>query len=129
MICGHLVAEDYEDRVAADPRIDRLRSKMTVIVHDAYTQDLRNPAKRSNAHAIQVRFKDGAMTERIEVEYPLGHPKRRAEGLPLLVEKFERNLARCYAPKRQQAILNACADQRRLESLPVHEFVGMFALP
>ena len=129
MIHGHLLAQDYEDDVAADPRIDCLRAKMTVIVHDPYTQDLRNPAKRSNAHAIEVRFKDGTQTDRIEVEYPLGHPRRRDEGLPLLVEKFERNLARRYAPKRQRMILDACADQQRLEKLPVHEFAALFALP
>jgi 2-methylcitrate dehydratase len=62
----------------------------------------------------------------VEIEYPLGHPRRRAEGLPLLVEKFKTNLARAFSPKRQQAILDACADQRRLEKMPVNEFVEMF---
>jgi 2-methylcitrate dehydratase len=126
MIFGRLVAEDYEDHVAADPRIDGLREKMSVIVHEQYTKDLRDPSKRTNAHAIQVKFRDGSDTGRVEVEYPLGHPRRRAEGIPLLLAKFERNLARRYAAKRQGMILDACAEQERLERMPVHEFVDLF---
>ena len=122
------MSEDYEDHIAADPRIDRLRAKMNVIIDDRYTKDLRDPKKRSNAHAIEIRFKDGTKTRRIEVEYPLGHPRRRKEGIPLLIEKFERNLARRYSVKRQQQILDACSDQRRLEVTPVHEFVNLLVL-
>lgn len=125
LIFGRLVSEDYEDHIAADPRIDRLRAKMNVIIDDQYTKDLSDPKKRSNAHAIEIRFRDGTKTKRIEVEYPLGHPRRRREGIPLLIEKFERNLARRYPVKRQRQILDACSDQRLLEATPVHEFVDL----
>jgi 2-methylcitrate dehydratase len=128
LIFGRLTAQDYEDAVAADPRIDRLRAKMTVTIDGGYTRGLHDPKRRSNPHAIQVRFKDGTCTDKVEIEYPLGHPRRRAEGLPLLVEKFKTNLARAFPPKRQQAILDACADQRRLEKMPVNEFVEMFVV-
>jgi 2-methylcitrate dehydratase len=127
LIFGRLVASDYEDDVAADPRIDRLREKMSVIIHDPYTEGLHDPRKRSNAHAIEVEFADGKRTKRVEVEYPLGHPRRRKEGMPLLLQKFRTNLARCYAPGRQQAILDLCGDQQRLERTPVNEFVDLFA--
>ena len=128
MIFGRLVASDYEDDVAADPRIDKLRGKMRVTVSEQYTRDLRDPAKRSNAHAIEVRFRDGTRLPKVEVQYPLGHPRRRKEGIPLLLAKFRLNLARRFAPKRQQAILDACADQRRLERMPVNEFMALFAV-
>jgi 2-methylcitrate dehydratase len=128
LIFGRLVAADYEDDVAADPRIDCLREKMSVTVHEPYTKDLRDPAKRSNAHAIQIRFKDGTQTEHVEVEYPLGHPRRRKEGIPLLLVKFRKNLARRYAAKQQQAILDLCCDQQRLEATPVNRFVDLFVL-
>jgi len=128
LIFGRLTAQDYEDAVAADPRIDRLRAKMTVTIDGRYTRGLHDPKRRSNPHAIQVRFKDGTRTDKVEIEYPLGHPRRRAEGLPLLVEKFRTNLARAFPPKRQQAILEAYADQRRLEKMPVNEFVELFVV-
>jgi 2-methylcitrate dehydratase len=128
LIYGRLTAEDYEDHIAADPRIDRLRAKMRVTISTQYTRDLRDPAKRANAHAIEIRFKVGTRLPKVEVQYPLGHPRRRAEGLPLLLEKFRINLARCYAPKQQQAILAACADQQRLEQMAVNEFMGLFVV-
>ena len=126
LIFGRLVASDYEDHIASDPRIDKLRSKMQVTVSEQYTQDLRDPKKRSNAHAIEVRFNDGSRLPKVEVEYPLGHPSRRKEGIPLLLEKFRINLARRFAPRQQQAILEACEDQRRLERMPVNEFMTLF---
>ena len=125
LIFGRLTAPDYEDAVAADPRIDRLRAKMSVTIEPRYTRGLHDPKRRSNAHAIEVRFKDGTRTARVEVQYPLGHPRRRAEGLPLLMEKFRANLARRFPAARQRAILDACDDQRRLEAMPVDEFVGL----
>jgi len=126
LIFGRLVASDYEDGVAADPRIDKLREKMRVTVSEQYTRDLRDPKKRSNAHAIEITFKDGTRLPKVEIEYPLGHPRRRKEGIPLLLEKFRINLARRFATKQQQAILDACADQRRLEQMPVNEFMALF---
>jgi len=127
MIRGKLTAEDYEDHVAADPRIDALRAKMRLTEHEQYEKDYHDPSKRSNANSIQVRFKDGSSTPLSEVEYPLGHRRRRAEGIPLLMEKFEKNVARVFAPKRRGRILQVCFDQQALESMAVHEFVDLMA--
>jgi len=128
MIHGKLTAEDYEDQVAADPRIDALREKMRLTEYAPYEKDYHDPEKRSNANSIQVFFKDGSSTPLSEVEYPLGHRRRRAEGIPVLMEKFEKNVARVFAAKRKSRILDACLDQQRLEAMPVHEFVDLMAL-
>ena len=125
---GALVAADYEDAAAADPRIDRLRSKMTCVESRQWSRDYVDPGKRSIANAVQVFFKDGTKTTNAAVEYPLGHRRRRKEGIPLLIAKFKTNLARRYPPKQQQAILSVCQDQRRLEGMPVSEFVDLFAV-
>ena len=127
LIKGNLVASDYEDDVAADPRVDRLRSKMVCVEHKPWTRDYLNPAKRSIANGIQVFFNDGTKTERVDVEYPLGHRRRRKEGVPQLEAKFRTNLARRFAPKQQQAILSLTRGQDRLEATPVNEFVDLFA--
>jgi 2-methylcitrate dehydratase len=127
LIKGNLVASDYEDDVAADPRIDRLRSKMVCVEHKPWTRDYLNPARRSIANGIQVFFNDGTKTERVDVEYPLGHRRRRKEGVPQLEAKFRTNLARRFAPKQQQAILSLTRGQERLEATPVNEFVDLFA--
>jgi len=126
LIKGNLVAADYEDAVATDPRVDRLRSKMTCVENKQWSRDYLDPAKRSIANAVQVFFNDGSKTERIAVEYPVGHRRRRKEGIPLLEAKFRTNLARRLAPKQQQAILALCADARKLEATPVNEFVDLF---
>jgi len=126
LIKGALTAADYEDEVAADPRVDRLRSKMTCVENKQWSRDYLNPAKRSIANALQVFFNDGSKTEKVEVEYPLGHRRRRKEGVPLLEAKFRTNLARRLPPKQQQAIISLCGDPRRLEATPVSEFVDLF---
>jgi 2-methylcitrate dehydratase len=128
LIKGSLTAADYEDAAAADPRIDRLRSKMTCVEHKPWTRDYLDPAKRSIANAVQVFFNDGTKTDRIAVEYPLGHRRRRQEGIPQLEAKFRVNLARRFAPKRQQAILALCSDAQRLEATPVNEFTDLFSV-
>lgn len=128
MIHGRLAASDFEDGFAADPRIDRLRAKMKVVENPRYTRDFHAPAKRSSANAIQVRFKDGSSTSKLEVEYPIGHPRRRAEGIPMLEAKFKANLARRLPPKQRAAILALCLDQARLEATPVNEFVDWFVI-
>jgi 2-methylcitrate dehydratase len=128
LIKGNLVAADYEDAVAMDPRVDRLRSKMTCVENKQWSRDYLDPAKRSIANAVQVFFNDGSKSERIEVEYPVGHRRRRKEGIPLLEAKFRINLARKLAPKQQQAILALCADARKLEATPVNEFVDLFVV-
>jgi 2-methylcitrate dehydratase len=128
LIKGNLVAADYEDAVATDPRVDRLRSKMTCVENKQWSRDYLDTAKRSIANAVQVFFNDGSKTERIVVEYPVGHRRRRKEGIPLLEAKFRTNLARRLSPKQQQAILALCADARELEATPVNEFVDLFVL-
>jgi 2-methylcitrate dehydratase len=127
LIKGSLTAADYEDAVAADPRVDRLRSKMACVEHKPWSRDYLNPAKRSIANGVQVLFNDGSKTERVDVEYPLGHRRRRKEGVPQLEAKFRINLARRYAPKQQQAILALTRRQERLEATPVNEFVDTFS--
>jgi 2-methylcitrate dehydratase len=128
LIKGNLIAADYEDAVATDPRVDRLRSKMTCVENKQWSRDYLDTAKRSIANAVQVFFNDGSKTERIVVEYPVGHRRRRKEGIPLLEAKFRTNLARRLSPKQQQAILALCADARKLEATPVNEFVDLFVL-
>ncbi len=128
LIFGELTAAHYEDSVAADPRIDSLREKMTCTEDPQYTKAYLDPEKRSIANAIQIFFKDGSSTERIEVEYPIGHRRRRDEGIPELVKKFRINLARRFPEKQQNAILDICLDQQKLEDMPVNEFVDMFVI-
>jgi 2-methylcitrate dehydratase len=128
LIKGNLVAADYEDEVAADPRIDSLRSRMACVENRQWSRDYLNPKTRSIANAVQVFFRDGSRSENVAVEYPVGHRRRRKEGVPLLEAKFRTNLARRFPPKQQQAILAACRDQARLEAMPVHEFVDLFTV-
>jgi 2-methylcitrate dehydratase len=127
LIKGNLVAADYEDGVAADPRIDALRDRMEIVEEPRYTRDYLDPAKRSIANAVQVTFKDGTSTQQVEVEYPVGHRRRRAEGYPLLDAKFAVNLARRFAPKQQRLIREACAESGKLQSMPVDQFVDLFS--
>jgi len=125
LIFGRLTAEDYEDGVAADPRIDALREKMVCVEEPQFSKDYLDPAKRSIANAITVEFDDGSSTPEIAVEYPIGHRRRREEGIPLLIEKFRTNLARRFAAKQQQAILDVALDPQRLAASPVNEFVDL----
>jgi 2-methylcitrate dehydratase len=126
LIFGHLTAADYEDGVAADPRIDALREKMECVENPQYSRDYLDPEKRSIANAVQVFFKDGTHTENVAVEYPIGHKRRRKEGIPLLEEKFKTHLSRHIPAKQAAAILELCQDQARLEKTPVNEFVDLF---
>ena len=128
LIKGNLTAADYEEDVARDPRVDALREKMVCVEHKPWTKDYLDPKKRSIANAIQVFFKDGSKTANVAVEYPIGHRRRRKDGIPLLEAKFRTNLARKFADKQRAAIYNLCRDQKNLEATPVHEFVDLFAL-
>ena len=110
LIHGRLTAGDYEDAVAADPRIDALREKMVCVEDKGFSRDYHDPDKRSIANAITVEFKDGKKTGEVVVEYPIGHRRRRKEGIPLLVEKFKTNLARRFPEKQRNAILALCQD-------------------
>ncbi len=128
LLFGSLTADHYEDATAKDPRIDALRAKMTVREGARYTREYLEPEKRSIANAVQVFFADGTATEKVEVEYPIGHRRRRAEGIPLLVKKFETNVATRFDSERCERILQLFQDVRRLEQMPVNEFVGSFVL-
>ena len=128
LIKGNLTAADYEDDVANDPRVDALRAKMECAENPQYSRDYLDPGKRSIANAVQVFFKDGAKTDNVAVEYPVGHRRRRKEGVPLLEAKFRTNLARRFAEKQRLAILALCQDQKKLEATPVNEFVDLFVV-
>lgn len=128
LIFGRLTAADYEDTVAADPRIDALRAKMQCVEDPQFTKDYHDPDKRSIANALTIEFTDGTTLPEVVVEYPIGHKRRRAEGIPLLVEKFRTNLARRFPGKQQQAILDASLDQVRLEAMPVNEYVDLYVI-
>jgi 2-methylcitrate dehydratase len=127
MIFGTMTAEHYYDDIAADPRIDKLRAKMHLAESKQYEREYHDPAKRTNANSIEVYFKDGTKTPLSEVLYPLGHRKRRKEGMPALEKKFETAVGRVFAPKQREAIVNACSDQQRLEAMPVNEFMDLLA--
>ena len=128
LIFGRLTAADYEDDVAKDKRIDALRAKMTCVEDRRFTRDYHDPKKRSIANALTVEFKDGSKLKEVVVEYPIGHKRRRAEGMPILVEKFKTNLARRFPEAQQNAILEVCMDADRLAAMPVDEFVELFAV-
>jgi len=128
LIFGELTAAHYEDSVAADPRIDALRDRMVCIENPRYTKDYLDPDKRSIANAMQIFFKDGTKTGELEIEFPIGHRRRRREGIPELIKKFRANLARRFPESRQKAILEVCLDQGTLEKMAVNEFVDMFVI-
>jgi 2-methylcitrate dehydratase len=129
LIFGRLTAADYEDRVAADPRIDALRDRIVCVEDPRFTKDYHDPDKRSIANALTVELKDGKKLKEVVVEYPIGHKRRRKEGIPLLVDKFKVNLARVFPAKQIAAILDASLDQKKLEAMPVHEYVDLMVRP
>jgi 2-methylcitrate dehydratase len=127
-IFGRLTARDYEEDIAADPRIDALREKIVCVEDPGYTADYHNPEKRSIANAITVEFKDGTVFNEVTVEYPIGHARRRTEGIPLLIEKYKTNLARIYDTDKQKQIIDLCLDYNKLSTTPVNEFMDLMAL-
>ncbi|MEZ6191250.1 MAG: bifunctional 2-methylcitrate dehydratase/aconitate hydratase [Phycisphaerales bacterium] len=128
LLKGSLTADDYEDAAASDPRIDQLRSKMQVIEDPAYTRDYLDPQKRSIGNAVQVFFTDGTHTEKVAVEYPVGHRHRRAEGEPLLIEKFKHNLATRFDAAQCGPIHAAFAAPEALDVIPVDAFMDYFVV-
>jgi 2-methylcitrate dehydratase len=128
ILFGRLTAADYEDAVAHDPRIDALRAKIVCVEDKQFTRDYHDPNKRSIANALTVEFKDGKKLGEFVCEYPIGHKRRRKEGMPILVEKFKTNLARRFPEKQRAAILDLCLDAKRLEATPVNEFVDRFVI-
>jgi 2-methylcitrate dehydratase len=127
-IFGRLTARDYEEDIAADPRIDALREKIVCVEDPGYTADYHNPEKRSIANAITVEFADGTVFEEVAVEYPIGHARRRVEGIPLLIEKYKTNLGRIYDADQQKKIIDLCLDYDKLSTTPVNEFMDLMAL-
>ncbi|MGO2242203.1 MAG: bifunctional 2-methylcitrate dehydratase/aconitate hydratase [Halomonas sp.] len=129
LIFGALSAEHYEDSFhVANPLIDELRSKMQVKESPAYSADYYDPNKRSIANAVQVFFTDGSATDNVAVEYPVGHRRRREEGMPLLIDKFKHHLATRFAKDRCHEIAQLCSDQIALEQLPVHKFMDAWMI-
>ncbi len=128
LIFGELEASHYEDKVAADPRIDALREKMEVYEDERYSVDYMDADKRSIANAIQVKFKDGTTTDKVEVEYPIGHRRRRDEGIPVLLAKFDRAVKAHYSEEQAAKILEMCGDFEQLKNVPVTEFLAQLSV-
>ena len=128
ILFGRLTAGDYEDSIAKDPRIDKLRDKIDCVEDKRFTKDYHDPQKRSIANALSVEFNDGTKMKEIVCEYPIGHKRRRKEGMPVLVEKFRANLARRFPARQQNLILDLCLDAKRLQATPVNEFVDLFVI-
>ncbi|GAB3061739.1 bifunctional 2-methylcitrate dehydratase/aconitate hydratase [Stenotrophomonas tumulicola] len=127
LLHGRLEATDYEDAVAADPRIDMLRAKMQCVEDPGFSADYLDPGKRSIANGLAVRFDDGSELPEVVVEYPLGHARRRSEGMPLLLEKFQRHVSNRFGPAQRQDILAASEDPVALAAMPVQDYVGLYA--
>ncbi len=125
LLFGRLTAADYEDNVAADPRIDALRSKIECVEEPLFTADYHDPEKRAIANSLRMELNDGTVLEET-VEYPIGHRRRREEGMPFLVEKFKTNLRRRFSEAQQQRILDVSLDRERLETMPVNEYVDLY---
>lgn len=126
LIFGRLTARDYEDDIAADPRIDALRERITCIEDPEFTKDYHDPDKRSIANAVTIILKDGTKTEEVVIEYPIGHRRRRSEGMPLLIEKYRRNLARIFSGSQLKALEALTLDRNALAVTPVNEVMDLF---
>ena len=125
LLKGQLTAADYEDEVANDPRIDQLRDVMQIIEDPRFSREYREADKRSIGNAVQVFFNDGSQTEQISIDYPVGHRRRRAEGIPLLQEKFTRYLTDHIPANAAQQILDICADQKTFEQTSVDQMMQL----
>lgn len=127
LIFGELTAAHYEDEVAQDPRIDALREKMHVEENTQFSKDYLDPDKRAFASAIRITFEDGTQTERMCVEYPVGHPRRREEGIPLLKDKFKRSLSQHFESSKVEQLYQQCLDFKTLEKMSVPDFIDLFS--
>jgi 2-methylcitrate dehydratase len=128
LMFGRLTARDYEDEIATDPRIDKLREKIVCVEDTSFTADYHDPTKRSIANAITIEFNDGSSFAEVAVEYPIGHARRRTEGIPLLIEKYKTNLARIYDQEKQKKITELTLNYDTLVMTPVNEFMDLLAL-
>ena len=127
LLKGNLVAEDYEDDVAKDPRIDALREKMVINEDKRYSKEYLEADKRSIANRIKIHFNDGTSTEEVEVEYPIGHKRRREEGIPVLEKKFKDNLDITFNEEVSDKIFTLCMNQEKLEETSVTDFQKLFS--
>lgn len=128
LIFGRLTAADYEDNIASDERIDALRDKMECVEDVQFTKDYHDPEKRSIANALTVELNDGTILDEIVVEYPIGHKRRREEGIPELIKKYKVNLARIFPEKQQRILLENSLDYNTLVNLDVNEFVDLLVI-
>ena len=128
LLYGDLRAEHYEDDVAVDPRIDSLREKMVVSENEQFSSDYHSPEKRSIANSIKLIFNDGSESELVTIEYPIGHQRRREEGLPVLLTKFKRNLSTSFSPQQVETILSKMEDTNSLAAMSVVDFLGMWCV-
>lgn len=128
LIFGELTADHYEDKVAKDPRIDDLREKMEVVEDKSFSENYLHPEKRSIGNAIKIYFNDGTELEEKIVEYPIGHRRRRKEGIPLLEEKFHNNVRTLFPATKVKKLFNLFSDQKKLEQMPVNKFVDEWVL-
>lgn len=128
LIYGTINADHYEDETAQDQRIDQLREKMVIVENKQYSIDYLDPNLRSIANAVQIYFKDGSVSEKIECQYPIGHPFRRDEGVPLLIKKFQDNLETCFPVKQVQEIMSICMDSSVLIDYQVDEFISKLSI-
>jgi 2-methylcitrate dehydratase len=122
---GRISSADYEDAAAGDPQLDRLREKMSVTEDESFTRDYYDPEKRANPNAIQVEFNDGSSLPEVSVHFPLGHPRRRAEGLPLVVEKFRHAVRAAFPGRRGDQILEAVAEPEAFEAMRFRSFMDL----
>jgi len=128
LIYGYLTAECYENDFASDPRIDALRGKMWATEEPRFTVEYYDPEKRAIGNSVQVLFKDGTATEKVTIDYPIGHRRRRGEGIPLLEKKFRDALATRFPEGQSSRIYDLCLDQQKLEATPVNEFMDMMVI-
>ncbi|MDE9544693.1 bifunctional 2-methylcitrate dehydratase/aconitate hydratase [Xenorhabdus bovienii] len=128
LLFGRLTAADYEDNVAADPRIDALREKMICVEDPNFTRDYHTPEKRSIANALTITFNNGSQLDEVKVEFPIGHARRRKDGIPLLLKKFSTNLARQFPDTQQRKILSVSLDRTLLENMPVNEYLDLYVI-
>ena len=128
LIFGRLTASDYEDAIAKDKRIDQLRNKISCVEDKKFTRDYHDPNKRSIANALTVTLTNGKTLKEVVVEYPIGHKRRRKDGIPLLLKKFERNLKRILPEKKQKLILKLCNNQNTFENTDVNVLVDHLSL-
>jgi len=126
LIFGELTSESYTDASAADPRIDALRAKIYCVEEQKFSVEYHEPAKRSIGNALLVELNDGTVLDEVEIEYPVGHKRRRAEGTPLLINKFKRHISYHYDEVHQKKILDTLSDASSLATMPVDKFTDLF---